>query len=366
MPPTGRVLALLAAGCLLTGCAVPAYTVRGTPAPDESPMNLQIERTISALQARAFTRQGARRVLPGERLWGFDVPALVDRLRRVTERPGLPYTVWVYEEEDPNAAALADGRIYVSTGMLRYLADRGEEPDEPLDSVPRLRSGPSPEWESRDSASPRTSTALGTPSERSESRGSGRMPSGVEAELAFVLAHELAHTVAQHLVRRYHQLRRQQALLALVSAGAAAATRGAGPGGQQAGQLAVDVASLLNEVAISGYSQEQELEADQLGIRYLQRAGFTPEAALTLLNDFQRFERGGAFLRTHPYAAERRAHLVRYLAETGASPGHVGATEDGLEARKQALRAAQELYPRNSVSWQNLQRQLDALDAGGR
>ena len=295
---------------LNSGCATPQYVVRQTPVPEESAAALQIEREISAVQGREFEARDARLLGAGERVKGFEVQPILARLTRATERPSLPYRAYLYEDDDPNAASLADGRVYVSTGMIDYLAQRGGRVD----------------------------------------------------ELAFVLAHELAHTVAQHLVRRYRTLQQQQLLIALVAAGASAATRDAGAGAQEAGRLALDVASLLRDVANSGYSQEQELEADQLGIRYVIRAGFDPTAALDLLEDFARFENPWPFLRTHPYSARRREDLSRYLAEIGTgSPAP--SRKDGERARRlRALREAQRLYPVGSVSWQNLQRQIDALE----
>jgi len=303
---TCNVLRLsLVACCLsLSSCATQQYAVRPTPVPEESATALQIERTISAMQAKEFTRQGARPIGWDESLWGFEVQGVVERLSQVTERPSLRYRAYLYEDKDPNAAALADGRIYVSSGMLNYLASRGSRVD----------------------------------------------------ELAFVLAHELAHTAAQHLVKRYRRIQQQNLLLGLVAAGAAAATGDAGGTARQAGQLAVDAASLLNDVALSGYSQEQEFEADQLGIRYVIKAGFDPKAALALLEDFSRFENPWPFLRTHPYVVQRRADLQRYLIETG-----VLTTSVTAERIKQ-LRDAQRLYPVGSVSWQNLQRQIEELE----
>jgi len=307
---------------LVAGCATPQYAVRQTPLPEESADALAIERAISQVQGREFARQGARPILPIERLHGFAVQPLVDALRRVTERPHLAYRAYLYTDADPNAAALADGRIYLSTGMLEYLAGRGSRPD----------------------------------------------------ELAFILSHELAHTVAQHLVKRFRMLQRQQLLMALVAAGAAAATREGSAGAQQAGRLVVDAAALLQDVANSGYSQEQELEADQLGIRYVIRAGFDPRRAIALLEDFeQRFETPWPFLRTHPYVRLRRDYLLRYLTETGqggqpagfaprAPTGGSGAAQPSMDARaarRKHLEEIQRLYPKGSVSWQNLQRQLD-------
>ena len=310
---------------IAAGCATPQYTVRQTPVPEESASAIQIERTISAVQAKEFEQPGARLVGINERLGSFQIQSLVDRLSRVTERPSLRYRAYLYNDQDPNAAALADGRIYLSTGMMQYLAGRGSRID----------------------------------------------------ELAFIVGHELAHTVAQHLVKRYRMLQQQQLLIGLVSAGAAAVTREAGPAIQEASKLALDAASLVRDVHNSGYSQEQELEADQLGIRYVIRAGFRPEAALDLLQDFERFDNPWPFLRTHPYIAIRREYLRRYLAETGRLGGTSSAAgtptggasapaSSALETRRRQLRAAQQLYPVGSISWQNLQRQIDELEKNPR
>ncbi|PIQ83674.1 MAG: hypothetical protein COV75_06115 [Candidatus Omnitrophica bacterium CG11_big_fil_rev_8_21_14_0_20_63_9] len=288
---------------LTAGCATPQYAVRGTPTPDESVSAVEIERAVSAVQAKEFERQGARLIGRDERVEGFAVQSIIDRLSRVTERPGLGYRAYLYKDKDPNAAALADGRTYLSTGMLDYLRSRGSKPD----------------------------------------------------ELAFVLGHELAHTVAQHLVKRYRALQQQQLLMAVLAAGASAATRNASAGAQQAGRLALNAAAMLQDVANSGYSQDQELEADQLGVRYAVRAGFDPKLGLNMLNDFARFDQGGPFLRTHPYTETRRAYIERYLVESGQ-------TDTERDARLRQLRQTQTLYPKGSVSWQNLQRQIDALE----
>ena len=365
---------LLSAYCLvltaIAGCATPQYAIRQTPVPEESASARQIEQAISAVQAREFDAQGSRLIGEDERLVGLAIQPLVDRLSRVTERPALRYRAYLVQDHDPNAAALADGRVYLTTGMLNYLAHRRRRVNEPFGSSldkPGTRSGRMP-------SVPRL-TFVRSGLYRAESRYE------VEAELAFVLSHELAHTVAQHLVKRYRLLQQQQLLIALVAAGASAATQNAGAGAQQAGRLVLDAASLLQDVHNSGYSQEQELEADQLGIRYVIRAGFDPQAALDLLDDFSQFENPWPFLRTHPYSTTRREYLRRYLAETGhlgtsgarANPLERGATFGGVEAtgttrrasddRIRRLRDAQKLYPVGSVSWKNLQRQINAIES---
>jgi predicted Zn-dependent protease len=311
---------------LAAGCATPEYSVRSTPQPDESQWAVEIEQTISAYQAREFDKQGAEPLDRGRRVQGFDVQAVVDRLSRVTERPNLGYRVLMYSAKDPNAAALADGRVYISTGMLQYLASRGSKED----------------------------------------------------ELAFILGHELAHTVAQHLVKRYQQLQKQQMAMALVGLGTAVITRGGGAQAQQLGSAVNDVATLVTNVIASGYSQEQELEADQLGIRYVIRTGYNPWAALNLLEDFKRFDVPGGFLRTHPYIERRAEDLRRFLTEqnpstrtvppassftrpsTAPAPRPSSTGRPSNDRRKQLL-DAQKLYPVGSQSWKNIQSQLDRL-----
>ena len=274
------------------------------------------------MQARELERHGARTVWPGERLWGFDLQQTVDRLSRVTERPGLRYRALLLPEPEPNAAALADGRVYITAGMLNYLAARGSNPN----------------------------------------------------ELACILGHELAHTVAQHLVKQYAQAQQQQLLLSLVNLGAqVAASKGGAVG--SAGSLANDAAALVSDVMASGYSQEQELEADQLGIRYVIRAGYDPKAALPLLDDFARFDSPSPLLRTHPYVQLRRQYLERYLLESGVlsaaptvgapspiPPARFAAPARSRDEARRRLLGAQKLYPVGSQSWKNLQRQLDELN----
>jgi predicted Zn-dependent protease len=310
----------LVAGLVLSGCvSLPYQAIRPTPVPDESHEARRIEQAISEIQGKEFAQQGARPIGPEERLGGLEIQQVVQRLSRVTERPGLPYRAYLYTDDDPNAAALADGRIYLSTGMVHYLVRRGGRPD----------------------------------------------------ELAYIVGHELAHTVAQHLVKQTRRHNQQQLLMTAVTLGTMALTRGASANVQQAGQWALDAAGVLEDVANSGYSQEHEFEADQLGIRYVIRAGYNPQATLDLLSDFARFENPWPFFRTHPYMAQRRAHLVHYLIDTGQlavpPPVTVSASgDDDTPAERQAayvhhLRVVQQLYPVGSISWQNVQRQLDVL-----
>ena len=95
-----------------------------------------------------------------------------------------------------------------------------------------------------------------------------------EAELAAVLGHEVGHVAARHSARRQQTAQRNQ-LLGLL---------GAVIGGAVLGNS--DLANLSlqgSQLATLSYSRSQETEADRLGIQYLNRAGYDPNAMATLL-----------------------------------------------------------------------------------
>jgi predicted Zn-dependent protease len=91
-----------------------------------------------------------------------------------------------------------------------------------------------------------------------------------EAEMAGVLAHELGHVTARHSAERIAATQvAQVGLLAGMLLGLPA----------QAAQIGQSLAG----VAISGYSRRQEMESDTLGIRYMSRAGYDPDAMASFL-----------------------------------------------------------------------------------
>jgi predicted Zn-dependent protease len=98
-----------------------------------------------------------------------------------------------------------------------------------------------------------------------------------EAELASVLGHETGHITARHTAERAGQAQETQF-------GVLGATLlGAILGGQAGAELAGGLASQYGKVRLAGYSQDQEFEADSLGVRYMKRATYDPQASATFL-----------------------------------------------------------------------------------
>ena len=144
-----------------------------------------------------------------------------------------------------------------------------------------------------------------------------------EAELAGVLGHELGHVTALHHAQR--QSRQTLASIGMLGAAIAGSFVGAPPALMQGAQL-----TALG--FLQSFSREQEFEADQLGARYLSRAGYDPRAMATFLAKLQaqcdlesrmlgqatRAERFD-FLATHPNTADRinRAIETAHLAPIG-------------------------------------------------
>ena len=99
-----------------------------------------------------------------------------------------------------------------------------------------------------------------------------------EAELAGVMGHEVAHVAARHSQRR-QQTAQRNSILGVLGAVASGVLLGDSGLGKQLGETLLQGSQLLT----LRFSRSQELEADQLGIQYLQKAGYDPKAMGTVL-----------------------------------------------------------------------------------
>jgi len=120
-------------------------------------------------------------------------------------------------------------------------------------------------------------------------------------EVAFVVGHEMAHVIRGHAFDRFVTRIGLDVVSSLVSRGAL------NPWLRQTGL----------QLLQSSYSQDKELEADELGARLAQAAGYQPAGAFRLLARLgQRQSAAGApadWFSSHPPAAQRAANLKAAL-----------------------------------------------------
>lgn len=187
-----------------------------------------------------------------------------ERVRRVGSRliqaAGLGDRQWqyaVFEDDKVNAFALPGGYIGVNTGLLRVAQN--------------------------------------------------------DDQLAAVVGHEIAHNLANHAAERYSQT-------ALTSVGLQVAGSALGGGDPN---TARQIASLGGVGAQLGvllpFSRRHELEADQLGVDLMARAGFRASEAVALWRRMQAQSGGrtGEFLSTHPTEATRISALEEHIRARG-------------------------------------------------
>lgn len=177
------------------------------------------------------------------------VEAIGRRLAKISDRQDIDYKFFVLADEELNALTLPGGFIYVNKGLLNILND---------------------------------------------------------AELAYVLGHEIGHVAARHIAKKIQTNMGYQLLL-----GVAFSAMGGGSAGST-GAVAQGVDTVYNLIALS-YSRKDEFEADRLAVKYTLRAGFDPYASLAALEKIKKEEGPNwkilSYFRTHPYVDERISAL---------------------------------------------------------
>ncbi|MGY0162864.1 beta-barrel assembly-enhancing protease [Edwardsiella tarda] len=126
-----------------------------------------------------------------------------------------------------------------------------------------------------------------------------------ESQLASVMAHEISHVTQRHLARAMEEQQRT-APLTWVGALGSILLAMASP---QAGMAALTGTLAGTQQGIISFTQQNEQEADRIGIQVLQRAGFDPQAMpnfLQKLADQSRYSsKPPEMLLTHPLPDSR-------------------------------------------------------------
>ncbi|HEY9812504.1 MAG TPA: M48 family metallopeptidase [Candidatus Sericytochromatia bacterium] len=188
--------------------------------------------------------------LYGNRQLNQYINQLGQRLAKNSDRPDLPYTFQVVDDPGINAFATMGGFVYINTGTIAAAAN--------------------------------------------------------EAELASVIAHEIAHIAGRHAVKQMRQTAIAQGI-----------STAAGVNNNQAVQLGV-------QLALSRpHSRSDEYDADQRGLRTLRRAGYAEAPIVSFMQKLMAGNRGSVptFLSTHPATSDRITALKRMIDPNRANVG---------------------------------------------
>jgi predicted Zn-dependent protease len=161
---------------------------------------------------------------------------------------------------------------------------------------------------------------------------------GSEAELAAVLGHEVVHAAARHSANQIQRgMLLQGALIATAISTANSEYSNYIVGGAQLG------AQILSQ----SYSRAAELESDYYGTLYMKRAGYNPQAAVSLQETFVRLSEGrqtnwleGLFA-SHPPSRARVDANIKTVAELGAA-GEIN--QHRFKEKLAHLRSKQDAY----------------------
>jgi predicted Zn-dependent protease len=140
----------------------------------------------------------------------------------------------------------------------------------------------------------------------------GLMPvAETAAGLAVVVAHEVAHAVANHGGERMSQMLLQQL-------GGMALSRAIEEKPAETRELAMLAYGIGSQVAVlMPYSRQHESEADRIGLVLMARAGYDPREAVAFWRRMDAQSQGEPpeFLSTHPSHATRIGDIQRHMPE---------------------------------------------------
>jgi len=138
-----------------------------------------------------------------------------------------------------------------------------------------------------------------------------------EEELAGVISHEIAHASLRHISKKIKRSKKtSMATMAGMAAGILLAIGGAG---DAAGAVIMGSAAAGQTSALA-HSRDDEAEADQVGLEYLNRAGYSAKGLLVVMKKMRGKEWFDSsiiptYMRTHPGPEERMVNIDIWIAK---------------------------------------------------
>ena len=175
-------------------------------------------------------------------------------LAHVSDRSDLNYTFKILNTDLVNAFAGPGGYVYITTGLLEFAKSRDE--------------------------------------------------------VAGVMAHELGHVSARHVVKQYRNATYAQTLKTPIILGSKIIGYG----------IVGNLSQFSALFFLQGYSRECERQADYLGVKYMLAANYNPEGMVSFLkriwDEKEKEKKEGivkVFFRSHPKTLERIQDIEKYI-----------------------------------------------------
>jgi beta-barrel assembly-enhancing protease len=212
------------------------------------------ERTIGeSLALEGFRRYGMPVKDPGLQNY---VNLVGNAVARNSLRPGIPYAFVVVDSPLQNAFSCPGGIVFISSGLLKTIRD--------------------------------------------------------EAQLACILAHEVAHVGHKHALQSIQRARFFQGVGKITSATMK---------GEKGKEFEDMIGNLQNTLFDKGLDQKMEFEADKSAMETAYRTGYNPEGIIEVLRELRKIQaqsqKQGSWFSTHPPLNER---IRRCEAEMGQYP----------------------------------------------
>lgn len=220
------------------------------------------EQQIGAEAAPQFTSEYGGKV-PNEQLQAY-VTRVGQKLAAQTEDdfPGFPWEFTLLNSDVINAFALPGGKVFITRGLAARMSN--------------------------------------------------------EAQLAGVLGHEVGHVTARHGNQRMSQSQIAGGFIAAAKAGVGLAGDG-GTVTAAIGQYGIPALEAGGNVLLLKYGRKDESQADELGMRYMARAGYNPQAQVQVMEILASASgaegRGPEWLASHPFPETRIEQIKQILAK---------------------------------------------------
>jgi len=260
------IISLLIAGTVTLGGCTPVQTTKsGAVGVDRKQYMLLSEKQVESMSAQSYVQTlkqaESKKALNTNQAETARVRAIAQRLipQTVVFRPDAANWKWeinVQESKEVNAYCMAGGKIMVYTGLIDQL--------KPSDD-----------------------------------------------ELAAVMGHEIAHALREHSREQMSEAYAQQIGLVGLAAIVGVTSKDANKA-----NTALALGSSVAAVALTlPHSRRDEHEADQIGLELAARAGYDPNAALSLWEKMSKAGGGKPpeLLSTHPSDASRMADIKRLI-----------------------------------------------------